>query len=74
MKSWDGLEDAAAPAQPPRAQVRWRAWSATFVTLVVLAGLDAVFPDLKNALRYPGSGYAATPFEWSEVRAYCHIE
>lgn len=76
MKSWNGLENVAPPARPPRTQVRWRALTATFVTIAVLAGLDTIFPELKNISppdlfslpgSYPSYNHVAKPFEWSQV-------
>jgi hypothetical protein len=71
MKSWNGLEDATAPVKPGRTPTRWRALSATFVTLVCLAAVDTIFPELKawdlsSVLdKTPALHNAA--FEWSEV-------
>lgn len=56
------------PAKPRRDFVRWRALTATFVTLVVLAGVDTIFPRLKY---WSPSDWrnkpAAKPFQWSDV-------
>ncbi|KNG46504.1 alpha beta hydrolase fold-1 [Stemphylium lycopersici] len=77
MKSWNGLDDAAAPVQPRRTQVRWRALSATFVTLVCLAAVDTIFPGLKtwdvsSALRKkPVSAHTA--FQWDEISPSEHL-
>lgn len=71
MKSWNGVEDATAPVKPRRTPTRWRALSATFVTLVCLAAVDTIFPELKNwdlslsLDEEPALHHAA--FEWSKV-------
>lgn len=82
MKSWNGFEGAATPAKPNDTRparplsLKWRALSATFVTLIVLAALDSLFP---HARRIPPSllekdtnptqsdipGYG---FDWHKVR------
>ncbi len=68
MKNWDTLDGAVLPAKPRRDFVRWRALTATFVTLVVLAGVDTIFPRLKY---WSPSDWrnkpAAKPFQWSDV-------
>lgn len=75
MKTWNGLDNAAAPAEspkPPRTQVRWRALAATVVTMAVLT----TFPGLKewssyllnDGIPFGGSHSAVKPFQWSEVR------
>ncbi|CAO2656749.1 Nn.00g055520.m01.CDS01 [Neocucurbitaria sp. VM-36] len=83
MKSWNGLEDVEAPAQRPRTQVRWRALTATFVTMAVLAGIDTIFPGLKNLSpqdfynspgSYPSYKHVAKPFEWSQITPQEHLE
>ncbi|KAF1839952.1 uncharacterized protein K460DRAFT_390178 [Cucurbitaria berberidis CBS 394.84] len=82
MKSWTGFEDAVPPLQPRRTEVRWRALTATFVTMVVLAGVDTVFPELKHwsppfwnhDSNRPGSRYAVKPFKWSEITPREHLE
>ncbi|KAJ4372202.1 hypothetical protein N0V83_003976 [Neocucurbitaria cava] len=83
MKSWNGLEDVAPPARPPRTQVRWRALTATFVTIVVLAGIDTIFPELKNISppdffglpgSHPSYNDVAKPFEWSQITPQEHLE
>ena len=72
MKSWNGLEGATAPVKPGRTPTRWRALlSATFVTLVCLAAVDTIFPELKNwdlssFLDIEPALHDAA-FEWSEV-------
>jgi hypothetical protein len=69
MKSWNGLEDAAAPINLQR--IRWRAVSATFVTLVCLAAVDTIFPELKNwdgSFLNKGPAVYNAPFDWSQVR------
>jgi hypothetical protein len=74
MKSWNGLEDATAtaPVKPGRAPMRWRALlSATFVTLVCLAAVDTIFPELKSwdlsSFLDNGPALHDASFEWSEV-------
>ncbi|KAF7675003.1 alpha beta hydrolase fold-1 [Alternaria burnsii] len=78
MKSWNGLEDATAPVKPRRTPTRWRALSATFVTLVCLAAVDTIFPELKNwdlslsLDKEPALHHAA--FEWSKIAPSEHLE
>ena len=65
-KSWNGLEDATAPVK-----TRWRAVSATFVTLVCLAAVDTIFPGLKNwdaSFLNKEPVLHDAPFDWSKVR------
>jgi hypothetical protein len=76
MKSWNELDDATPPVKRRRIQGRWRALSATFVTLVCLAAVDTIFPNLKNwdpssLKEEPAPQF--TPFEWSEVRRECFL-
>ncbi|KAI4631998.1 uncharacterized protein J4E87_002706 [Alternaria ethzedia] len=79
MKSWNGLEDATAPVKPRRTPTRWRALlSATFVTLVCLAAVDTIFPELKNwdlssFLDIEPALHDAA-FEWSEITPSKHLE
>lgn len=82
MKSWNVLETAAAPPKPQRSPVR-RLLSATFVTLVILAGLDTVFPDVKNKITPPSWGsvlqpsslhFPPEPFDWSQIEAKDYLE
>lgn len=75
MKSWNGLDNAAATAEsprPPRTQVQWRALAATVVTTAVLyalSGLRELSPYLLNGgSRSGGRIFDAKPFQWSEVR------
>lgn len=73
MKSWNELDGAAAPVKPRRDPVRWRALTATFVTLVVLAALDTIFPELKNWSppkwsTHSGFEHETKAFQWSQVR------
>ncbi|KAI0581292.1 hypothetical protein TUN199_06701 [Pyrenophora tritici-repentis] len=77
MKNWNGLDNAAAPVKHPRPKVWWRALSATFVTLVCFAAVDAIFPALKS-WKIPlvpwielASHHAA--FEWNEITATEHL-
>ncbi|KAG9188660.1 hypothetical protein G6011_07365 [Alternaria panax] len=78
MKSWNGLEDATAPVKPQQTPMRWRALSATFVTLVCLAAVDTIFPELKNwnfsssLGKEPALRHAT--FEWSEISPSEHLE
>jgi hypothetical protein len=73
MKSWNGHNDA--PAAPRRTPAGNRFLTAVFVSLVVIAGLDTVFPSLKHHFipeparqPQPGTDDASKPFEWSQVR------
>ncbi|OAL55704.1 alpha/beta-hydrolase [Pyrenochaeta sp. DS3sAY3a] len=77
MKSWNGLDNAAATAEsprPPRTQVQWRALAATVVTtaaLYALAGLRELSPYLLNGgSRFGGQISDAKPFQWSEMERY----
>ncbi|CAE7202493.1 hypothetical protein PTNB73_05715 [Pyrenophora teres f. teres] len=77
MKNWNGLDNAAAPVEHPRPKVRWRALSATLVTLVCFAAVDTIFPALKS-WKIPfvpwtqvASHHAA--FEWNEITATEHL-
>jgi hypothetical protein len=73
MKSWNGQGDA--PAVPRRAPTGNRFLTVVFVSLIIIAGLDTVFPSLKHLVipepgRQPQTGIddASKPFEWSQVR------
>lgn len=76
MKSWDGLERSAAVPEKPRRFLVRRVLSATFVTLVILAGIDTIVPESKSWL-YPHSWRSLSesstanetkkPFDWSQV-------
>ncbi|KAL1794781.1 hypothetical protein ACET3X_006597 [Alternaria dauci] len=78
MKSWNGSEGATAPVKPRRTPTRWRALSATFVTLVCLAAVDTIFPELKNwdlslsLDNEPALHHAA--FDWSKITPSAHLE
>ncbi|KAH7399269.1 TAP-like protein-domain-containing protein [Pyrenochaeta sp. MPI-SDFR-AT-0127] len=79
MKSWSELDAAAAPVKPHRDPVRWRALTATFVTLVVLAGLDTIFTELKNSslpawTSHPQFEHTAEPFKWSQITPKENLE
>jgi hypothetical protein len=73
MKSWNGHNDARVV--PRRASAGTRFLTTVFCALVVIAGLDTVFPSLKHKY-IPGQdgqplsrpSYAARPFEWTQVR------
>lgn len=75
MKSWNGLDIAAAPAESPkpsRTQVRWRALAATVVTMAVLTTLPGLREWssylLNDGIPFGGSRLTANAFQWSDVR------
>ncbi|KAF2627749.1 hypothetical protein BU25DRAFT_410405 [Macroventuria anomochaeta] len=79
MKNWNGHGDAlVAPRRTP-AGSRFRI--AAFVTFVLIAGLNTVFPSLKHQfIPKPGSqppartGYAPESFQWSQIKPKKHLE
>jgi hypothetical protein len=72
MKSWNGRGDARIA--PRWASASNRLLTAVFVSLIIVAGLDTVFPSLKHRFIPPpgksqsGTGDAFESFEWSQVR------
>lgn len=73
MKSWNGHGNA--PAAPRRASAGNCFLTAVFVSLIIIAGLDTIFPSLKHRFvpepgrqPQPGTDDASKPFEWSQVR------
>lgn len=73
MKSWNGHGDALVA--PRRAPAGNRFLTTVFVSLIFVAGLDTIFPNLKHRfIPQPGSqpqsgtGDASKSFEWSQVR------
>jgi hypothetical protein len=82
MKSWGHLDDAHITRR--RAPARGIGFlTAVFVALIVIAGLDTIFPGVTHKLAShlsasPGNTefrHAEEPFEWSQVRtarsSYC---
>lgn len=73
-KSWNAV---GAPVAPQRALKGTRFLTAAFGALVLIAGLDAIFPSLKHRLipelggqPQAGAGHASKSFEWSQVRVH----
>ena len=73
MKSWNEHDDALVA--PRRAPAGIRFLTAGFVALDLIAGLDTIFPGLKQQFipklfSQPPSGtsHAAKSFQWSQVR------
>jgi hypothetical protein len=79
MKSWNHASDEAAPLIAPLSRpiardtgrrIRIRALVLTLATCVVIFGLDALFPDVKNGhlptWKVPGEAQGK-PFQWSQV-------
>ena len=73
MKSWNGHGDALVA--PWRALAGTRFLTVGFVALVVIAGLDTIFPSLKQEFipklfnqPLSGTNHAAKSFQWSQVR------
>ncbi|XPS70904.1 hypothetical protein M3J09_003106 [Ascochyta lentis] len=79
MKSWNGHDDARMARQ--RAPAGTRFLTAAFAAVVVIAGLDTIFPSLKNHLipeqgsQPPsGPGHVAKSFQWSQVTPQTYLE
>ncbi|KAF3046456.1 hypothetical protein E8E12_009594 [Didymella heteroderae] len=79
MKNWNGHSDA--PAAPRRASAGNCFLTAVFVSLVVIAGLDTIFPGLKHRAipelgrqPQPGTDDASKPFEWSQIAPRENLE
>jgi hypothetical protein len=72
MKSFTGHGDALTA--PRRAPAGTRFITTAFAALVIIAGLDTIFPSLKHqfipesgAQPREGTSYTARPFKWSQV-------
>ncbi|CBX95435.1 hypothetical protein IAQ61_004261 [Plenodomus lingam] len=83
MKSGNGLETVTAPTFKPQRPLIQRVLSATFVTLVILAGLDTVFPDAKHCLtptswssvsQSSGTHALLEPFDWSQIESKDYLD
>ncbi|KAJ4382867.1 hypothetical protein N0V86_002092 [Didymella sp. IMI 355093] len=78
MKSWNGHGDARIA--PRRASASNRLLTAVFVSLIIVAGLDTIFPNLKHRFIPPpgrprsGTGDAFESFEWSQIAPKKHLE
>lgn len=73
MKSWNGYSDALVA--PRRAPAGTRFLTAAFAALVIIAGLDTIFPTFKYhfipelSTQPPlGAGHTQKPFQWPQVR------
>ncbi|KAI8940241.1 hypothetical protein NX059_003943 [Plenodomus lindquistii] len=84
MKSRNGLENDAAPVKRQRSLAR-RALKVTFETLVILAGLDTVFPNVKvwitpeswSSVLQPANNIVSLepkPFDWSQLEPKDNLE
>jgi len=74
MKSWNGHGDARVA--PRQASAGVRVLTAAFASLIIIAGLDTIFPGLGHRLipqlksqPQAEAGHAAKSFEWSQVRS-----
>jgi hypothetical protein len=73
MKSWRNLDDITRRRAPAR-EIGFL--TAVFVALIVIAGLDTIFPGVTHKLTShlsanqgnTGFRHAEEPFEWSQVR------
>jgi hypothetical protein len=75
MKSWGHLDDAhITRRRAPAREIGFL--TAVFVALIVIAGLDTIFPGVTHKLTShlsanqgnTGFRHAEEPFEWSQVR------
>ncbi|KAH6638378.1 TAP-like protein-domain-containing protein [Boeremia exigua] len=79
MKSWNGHDDARIA--PQRAPSGARFLTAAFVALVLVAGLDTIFPSFQhryipNVGNKPrvGISHGSKSFEWSQIEAQEYLE